>query len=72
MRPLYKILKKNLLWSSNPLQISNLINKNWSNLDKWWFNNNRQKAIKFIYKNLSKPRKNLFLFDLKKILTSFR
>ena len=61
MRKPYSILKKSSFWSSNPLKISIIINENWTELEKWWFSKKRQSAIKYVKRNLCKPKKN-FLF----------
>ena len=67
----YKILKKSFLWSSNPIDISNIINKHWNNFEKWWFNKKRQKSLESVRKNLCKPRQSLFLFKLTKIIKHY-
>lgn len=69
MRPIYRVLKKNSLWSSNPLVITKLINKNWNDISKWWYNKKRQKAISLIISRLCKPRKLFYIFELAKIIS---
>lgn len=64
----YQILKRNSLWSSNPDDISALINKHWNNLETWWFDKKRQQSIEHVKKKLCIPRKKFFLFKLSKII----
>ena len=69
MRPIYRVLKKNFLWSSNPEIISRILNRNWNDITNWWFKKKRQNAISLIKNSLCKPRKFFFLFELAKIIS---
>ena len=71
VRPIYKSLKKNSLWSDDPLYVSKLVNKNWYNIYDWWHVKKRQYAISLVKKKLCKPRNFFFIFDLAKIISSY-
>lgn len=71
MKPIYETMKKNYLWSSDPIKLAKIINENWNNIHEWWYEEKRQEAISKIKTNLCKPRDKMFIFKLAKILKSF-
>ena len=66
---LYYALKKNEIFFNEPLVLSEHINKNWNDVQKWWLKENIQSCKKFVLNELSIfPDKNSTYKLSKKLL----
>ena len=62
-------MKKNFIFFNNYKNAAKFINKNWNDIDNWWYSKKTQKSRKYFLNKFSKYNQQL-IFDIQALINN--
>ena len=62
-------MKKNFIFFNNYKNAAKFINKNWNDIDNWWYSKKTQKSRKYFLNKFSKYNQQL-IFDIQTLINN--